>query len=410
MGCNEPKRMEATLTTLENETMASIGVDKRGNRYVQFEDTNRQRRTLRVGRVSKRDIETVRLRIERILSAQFTGSVPDAETSRWISEIGVKLQTKLADFGLIDAKQTATLGEFIDRYKASRTDVKKSTQDLWAAPHESLRDFFGDRKALRNISRGDAREWRRVAGAGLAENTVRKYTAVAKSLFNAALEFDLIDSNPFTGLESSMVMNKERMYFVTAKQSKLVLKACPSLDWKIIFALARYGGLRCPSEVLNLKWGDVLWDRKRFIVRENKTKQRMVPIFPELAPILESSFDAAPDGSEYVVSLARSSKSNLRTTMTKIIERAGIDPWPKIFQNLRSTRETELAGQFELHVVCDWIGNSRPVAMKHYLQITDDHFDRAVDESAANALQSGAEQAGTAKKENSQTPINAESC
>lgn len=43
------------------------------------------------------------------------------------------------------------------------------------------------------------------------------------------------------------------------------------------------------------------------------------------------------------------------------------------------------AGPFELHVVCDWIGNSRAVAMKHYLylQIIDNHFDRAVDEIAA---------------------------
>jgi hypothetical protein len=28
-------------------------------------------------------------------------------------------------------------------------------------------------------------------------------------------------------------------------------------------------------------------------------------------------------------------------------------------------------------VVSAWIGNSIPVAIKHYLQVTDDHFDRA---------------------------------
>ena len=30
--------------------------------------------------------------------------------------------------------------------------------------------------------------------------------------------------------------------------------------------------------------------------------------------------------------------------------------WPKLFQNLRSRRETELAEQFPMHVVCSWIG------------------------------------------------------
>ena len=55
-----------------------------------------------------------------------------------------------------------------------------------------------------------------------------------------------------------------------------------------------------------------------------------------------------------------------------------MQPWPKLFQNLRSTRETELADDFPMHVVCQWIGNSQPIAAKHYLQVTDDHFSKAV--------------------------------
>ncbi len=31
-----------------------------------------------------------------------------------------------------------------------------------------------------------------------------------------------------------------------------------------------------------------------------------------------------------------------------------------------------------MHVVCKWIGNSPPVAAAHYLQLTAEHFDRAV--------------------------------
>ena len=54
-----------------------------------------------------------------------------------------------------------------------------------------------------------------------------------------------------------------------------------------------------------------------------------------------------------------------------------LEPWPKPFQNLRSTRETELAEIYPLHVVCAWLGNSQPVAAKHYLQVTDDHFQQA---------------------------------
>ena len=64
--------------------------------------------------------------------------------------------------------------------------------------------------------------------------------------------------------------------------------------------------------------------------------------------------------------------------MNKIVKRAGIIPWPKPFQNLRSTRETELMEIYLAHVVCGWIGNSEAVARKHYLQVTDAHFEKAI--------------------------------
>jgi hypothetical protein len=59
------------------------------------------------------------------------------------------------------------------------------------------------------------------------------------------------------------------------------------------------------------------------------------------------------------------------------MKRAGVKPWPKLFQNLRSTRETELARDYPMHVVCDWIGNSQAIAAKHYLQVTEDDFQKA---------------------------------
>ena len=73
----------------------------------------------------------------------------------------------------------------------------------------------------------------------------------------------------------------------------------------------------------------------------------------------------------------RDTNCNLRTQLRRIIKRAGLNPWPKLFQNLRSTRQTELAEEYPMHVVCAWIGNSQAVAMEHYLQITDEHFEQA---------------------------------
>ena len=135
--------------------------------------------------------------------------------------------------------------------------------------------------------------------------------------------------------------------------------------------------------MLALRWQDIDWDRERFIVRSSKTEHhegkasRVVPLFPELAGVLGEGFADAEDGATYVITRYRGATQNLRTTFRKIIERAGLQPWPKPFQNLRSTRETELTNEFPLHVVTAWIGNSQLVAAKHYLQVTDDHFSTA---------------------------------
>ena len=51
-----------------------------------------------------------------------------------------------------------------------------------------------------------------------------------------------------------------------------------------------------------------------------------------------------------------------------------------MFHNLRSTRQTELREKYPDHVVCTWIGNSRAVAAKHYLQTTDEHYESAAKE------------------------------
>ena len=50
---------------------------------------------------------------------------------------------------------------------------------------------------------------------------------------------------------------------------------------------------------------------------------------------------------------------------------SGLEPWPKLFHNLRASRETELMRDYDLATVCKWIGNSPAVAAKHYAMCVD---------------------------------------
>lgn len=97
-------------------------------------------------------------------------------------------------------------------------------------------------------------------------------------------------------------------------------------------ALSRFAGVRCPSEILALRWGDVNWERGRLTGRSVKTEgheghaAQVVPITPELRPILQDLFDRAEVGVEAIVPRLRDGGStmNLRTQFERIIGKAGV--------------------------------------------------------------------------------------
>ena len=84
---------------------------------------------------------------------------------------------------------------------------------------------------------------------------------------------------------------------------------------------------------------------------------------------------------------------NLRTQFERIIARAGLQTWPRLFHNLRASRESKLMREYNLSTVCRWIGNSPGVAAKHYATSIDldADFRRAAGAGAQqNAQQSTA--------------------
>ena len=387
--------------------MASISRDKVGGRRIQFVGADGQRRAIRLGKISQRAAEDIRTRVETLNNANITGTPLDRDTARWVATRESKLLDKLAAVGLVPKRQSARLESFIDTYVDSRVDVKPATKEVWRQGKKGLIDYFGASKALREITAGDADNYRmHLIGEKLAPMTIRKRVQFAKTVFRAAQKHNLIDANPFAEVTTQATMTAGRERFITHEETAKLLDKCPGWEWRTIIALARYGGLRCPSEVLSLRLQDIDWEASKVRVTSPKTEHhpgkasRMLPLFPELRPYLLEAAELAPVGAVYVVP-ERFRKSamgvsgwrncNLRTTFEKIIKRAGLEVWPRIFHNLRASRETELAERFPLHVVTAWLGNTPDIAMKHYLQVTDDHFSRAVEE-AEKAAQNPAQQ------------------
>ena len=392
--------------------MASISKEPNGRRSLQFVAGDGKRRTIRIGKVSKKIAEGIKRRVEELNAANIADHPIDRDTASWLSQIDDSLAEKLARAGLIPKRESVQLSEYLADYIKSRTDAKPNTVRKWRTTQQKLIDHFGAETPLGAISEGAVDEWRRKLSKGRAENTIRKHIGVAKLFFNAAVRQGLLSCNPFADQKASILPNDSRFHFVTREDSTKVIQACPDAQWKLIFVLCRYGGLRCPSEVLRLRWGDIDWEGRRFQVKASKTERhvgkghRFVPIFPELTNYLQAvlqelleDFDPKVHrlSEQPVITRYRDTNSNLRTQLKRIITKAGLHPWEKPFQNLRSTRQTELEAEFPLHVVCSWLGNSEKVARRHYLQVTDEHFAKAVgDKVLHNPVQHAAELGCTA--------------
>jgi len=396
-----------------------------------------RRATIWLGKVSKREAESIKVRVEALVTAKIHGHSPDDDTARWVAKISKPLARKLSSKGvrLIESRESAKidpdtlLGAFLLRYIDKRqADTKASSRTVYQRTRKHLVKFFGAEKPLASITAGDAADFRRYliglkddAGAPqLADNTIRRTCGFARQFFTDAVERKLITENPFSAKSIAVAVrgNSERFRFISREDTQKVLDACPDAQTRLVFALARFGGLRTPSETLALQWSDVDWSAKKMTVRAPKTEHhegkgaRVVPIFPELLPYLREAFD--PD-SVKVITIAGDATKNFRTRFTRYIERAGLTPWPKLFQNLRATRQTELEDSFPSHVVCAWLGNSQQVAKKHYLNVTEDHFGRATtDETSEKTAHKTAQQPsadrGEARQEirprNEKTPGN----
>jgi integrase len=290
--------------------------------------------------------------------------------------------------------------------------VNGSTATVYGHTRRCLVEYLGADRPLQEITAGDADAWRLwlIEHEKLADNTVRRRCGIAKQFFKAAMRRNLIAENPFADLVAAVRHNDKRYYFVTKADAQRVLDACSDAQWRLLFALSRFGGLRCPSEHLGLRWGDVDWERGRITVHSPKTEHhpggasRQIPIFPELRPYLEEVWEQAEPGTEWVITRYRDSNVNLRSQLLDIIWKTKLREWPKLFQNLRSTRQTELAETYPMHVVCSWIGNSAAVAAKHYLQVTDEHYLQASKEAVQNPVQQAHENPCDGSQENTATP------
>ncbi len=380
--------------------MASICSSGRGVRYIQVNELP-GRPKIWLGKVADKYARGVKFMIESLLSARAYGQPVAPQTAAWLAQIEPKLHTRLCELGLTQHRITdakpVTLGEFLEQLFSSMGPQKPNTQRNNRRARTLLEEHFGIERRLDSIAEADADDYRTwlLQTKKLAKGGIGRDLGRAKTFFKWAVRRKLIPASPFADVRCPSQTNPKRKAYVPADVIERVIARCPTYEWKLIFAFARYAGLRITSEVEDLKWEDIDWASSRFLVRAKKVEHhegretRLVPIFPELRPHLEKARTEAPVDAVYVIPRAKSGP-NLRRYAEQIIERAGVQQWPRLFSNLRASCETDLLRVHRSDAVFGWIGHSARVAVEHYAPgPMEEDFKKAVQITVQSAAVSG---------------------
>jgi len=398
--------------------MASIVNDPGGRRRILFVGPDEDRKAIRLGKIDRKGAESICRHVEALLAAKIGGQPVPRDTAAWLATIGAKLRDKLATVGLVEAQQRLTVGEFLANWLEGKKAMghKPTSLRAWGQTVAGLIEQFGP-CPLASLSHADGEAFRAaMQRRGLRATTIHKRLGHARQMLEDAVRLGHVAANPWKHVRQRSGDPSERRAYVTIADAERVIDHCSNVLWKLLVALARFGGLRVLSEAFSLTWGDVDWERGRLSVPSPKTEHlgkphRVIPPFPLLRPHLEAAFEQAPEGSVYIFPddwRARATGNdgwagaNMRTTFAKIVRRAGVELWPRLWHSLRASCESDLAQSFPLATVTKWLGNTPGVALRHYVDPTEAAFTRALHwqpEHSHRGAKSGAPEAQKAAQQ-----------
>ena len=363
--------------------MATLTIDRRAGKIagynVQWYD-GKKRFTIHLGgkRYTKKTAERFKRIVEALLYYRRNGiSIPDKSDEHWLANAPIELRSKLAKAGLIvvdEAKTCQMLWDAFLKFKAM--EVKQKTMKNYSESQALFFEMFLPGEPVESLSHERLLEWKTSLQDAYAEGTVATHLKNLKAVLNWAVDQDWLTKSPARKIPTGSFRNREFDRFITIEEYALLLDACPTQEWRVIVALARIGGLRCPSELKQLRWADVDWEKNRFLVHSPKTERhvnhatRLVPLFSEL----RAEFDKSDKTTEFVVQSYQDTAWSLYEPFQEIAERSGIGKIACPFRNMRRSRANEVVRRWGETKESLWIGHTADVMEKHYRQHLDEDF------------------------------------
>jgi integrase len=290
-------------------------------------------------------------------------------------------------------KAEPTVTEFFEEYGRRHGEKKLS----WKEDKQRFRDYLqptlGSRK-LSEIKRDKVSLILSAAeNAGKAPATVRQIRALASIIFNKAIEWGYLETNPVTGLKvNGAVVQRDR--FLDADELPRFFAALeeePSLVMRHFILMALLTGAR-RENVQAMHWREIDLKSATWRIKRTKNGQpQNVILTPTAIDILMLRKDVTNDGFVFP-SLSESGHiTDPKKALTRVLERAGI-PYGRKVENgvtLHDLRRTlgswQAATGASLTIIGKSLNHKSISATQIYARLGDDPVRRSVN-TATDAM------------------------
>lgn len=342
--------------------------------------------------------------LDKLVRYRKRGEELDPKLMDWVGELPEDVYNKLLSWGLVEQRvRIMTLQDLADVYLVGERSIglKPNTASSRRRWIRMLIEFFGSNRELRTLSSKDFPAFEARYRPRYAPASWGRIVAHYKGMFSYAVRKGWIKCSPFESVKVREITNTTRQRFIDNDTATRVLQNCATAQERLIFCLSRYGALRIPSELQYMTWDDIDFEHGKFLVKSPKKEsfanqergvftdraKRYVPMFPELRKAFLEYRDEFPqDGGDFLFvqsaknpdGLVNRNHGAMDRFLCNAIKKAGLNKWPKLFHNMRSTRETELlASGMPIRDVCAILGHSPEMALRHYIQVSTSLFSTA---------------------------------
>ena len=289
-----------------------------------------------------------------------------------------------------------TFAEFASSvYMPNARSRKKSWKDDETRLNIHVNPMIGQSKLV-NITVGQIRTLLDdLSQKHLSPASVNRIRAMLSSLFNLAIDHELLEVNPVTRVKKFRENNQKERYLTANETQRLVAILDQPKDYGIhntvIVAIIRFlllTGVR-KREAMDLKWSDVDLGTGAWLLGENKSgKARRINLNQDALDVLRQ----LPKSSQFVFANPENNRpyNDIRKTFDKIMHAAGV--YNMRIHDLRHNFASLAVNSGQsLYVVQHLLGHASPQTTQRYAHLQAETLKQASEDIAA-AIRSQSQQ------------------